>query len=197
MAHTFFSTYSQGENRVTATILAVFERLSFSLVERIVQALCQEPEAPLLTFTNQPRGIRSVPDARIRASFAYWIETKIAVNAVLHQQLREHLHALDDDRLVARHRLLVLTPDERQPNAVTDIGDERVAWANFDDVVRAIQDATELSGSWLTSDRPQVSAQEQALLHELVQFLTAEGLVEKSQSRAVIVAARLALGEYY
>lgn len=46
MANPLFSTYSQGENRVTASILAVFERLSFALVERLLQALCQEPETP-------------------------------------------------------------------------------------------------------------------------------------------------------
>ena len=42
MSNPLFSTYSQGENRVTSSILAVLERLSFALVEQILQALCQE-----------------------------------------------------------------------------------------------------------------------------------------------------------
>ncbi len=87
MSNPLFSTYSQGENRVgenrvTSSILAVFERLSFVLVEQILQALCQEPEFPLLSFLNQPAGKSSTPDGRIRASFAYWIETKITPNAI-------------------------------------------------------------------------------------------------------------------
>lgn len=94
MSNPLFSTYSQGENRVTSSILAVFERLSFVLVEQILQALCQEPEFPLLSFLNQPVGKSSTPDGRIRASFAYWIETKITPNAIHTDQIRRHLTAL-------------------------------------------------------------------------------------------------------
>lgn len=196
MANPLFSTYRQGENRVTSTILAVFERLSFGLVERLLQALCQEPETSLLAFVNQPQGIDSRPDALIRASFAYWIETKIVVNAVSQTQLARHLEALHADCDIKRQRLLVLTPDEHQPDAVTNLHDSRLAWANFDDLVRAIHDVTGTAAEWLTSNRPQVSAQERALLRELVQFLMLEGLVGRAQAQAVIVAARLALAEY-
>lgn len=37
MTNPLFSTYSQGENRVTGSLLAVFERISFALVEQILQ----------------------------------------------------------------------------------------------------------------------------------------------------------------
>ncbi|NJN49639.1 MAG: hypothetical protein HC805_07575 [Alkalinema sp. RL_2_19] len=53
MPNPLFSRYSQGENRVTASTLAVFERISFALVERILQTLCQEQNLSLLTIKNQ------------------------------------------------------------------------------------------------------------------------------------------------
>lgn len=197
MANPLFSTYRQGEDRVTSTILAVFERLSFNLVERILQELCQEPETSLLTFRNQPHYDHAVPDALIRASFAYWIETKIAKDAVHSDQLLRHLEAMDTEHDISRRRLLVLTPDDRQPDVVTELHDARVAWANFDALARAIADIAETAESVLAPDQSQVSAQERFLLRELVQFLIAEGLVGRAQSQAVIVAARVAIGEYF
>src|SRR5688572_27675513 len=107
MANPLFSTYRHGENRITSSLLAVFERVAFGLVERILQALCQEPETALLTFENQPVGPRSVPDGRIRASFSYWLETKIVPNAVRLAQIKGHLAALDAEAGVDRQRLLV------------------------------------------------------------------------------------------
>ena len=71
MANTLFSTYSQGENRVTGSMMAVFERISFALTEKIFQGLTQESGTNLLSFENQPAGKDTVPDAVIRASFAY------------------------------------------------------------------------------------------------------------------------------
>src|SRR5260370_3493832 len=94
MSNPLFSTYSQGENRVTSSILAVFERLSFVLVEQILQALCQEPEFPLLSFLNQPVGKSSTPAGRIRASFAYWIDTKFTPIEIHTDQILRHITAL-------------------------------------------------------------------------------------------------------
>lgn len=196
MGNPLFSTYSQGENRVTASILAVLERISFAVVERILQALFQEPETPLLTFTNQAPGPNSTPDARIRASFAYWIETKIEKKAVSESQIRAHLRALDGDHEAARQRLLVLTPDDQMPLMIKHIDDPRVAWASFDDLVHAIQDLADPQSDWFLSDRPLVTEQERSLLRELVGFLTVEGLVATNRKRVAIVAARLALREY-
>ena len=93
MTNTLFSTYTQGENRVTGSILAVFERLSFALVEQILQTLLQEADAELVTFRNQVVGPASVPDARIHASFSYWIETKIVPRALDERQCSGRLGA--------------------------------------------------------------------------------------------------------
>lgn len=111
-------------------------------------------------------------------------------------QIRGHLRALDEDGDVGRKRLLVLTPDERMPAAVAHVGDQRVAWANFDNLVRAIQEIADPQGDWFVSDRPPVAEQERGLLRELVRFLLAEDLVGANRTRVAIVAARIALAEY-
>ena len=196
MANPLFSTYAQGENRITASILAVFERLSFALVEQILQGLFQEPETQLLTFRNQPSGLHTKPDAKIHASFSYWIETKRVPKSVRVDQIRGHLKALDEEKNVEIQRLLILTPDDTIPNEVTKIQDVRLSWANFDDLVAAIKDALDISEAWLISEQHIPTERERELLRELVAFLISEGLVGRSNQQVLIVAARLALSEY-
>ena len=196
MANPLFSTYAQGENRITASILAVFERLSFALVEQILQGLFQEPETQLLTFRNQPTGLDTKPDAKIHASFSYWIETKRVPKSVRVDQIRGHLKALDEEKNVEIQRLLILTPDDTIPNEVTKIQDVRLSWANFDDLVAAIKDALDISEAWLISEQHIPTERERELLRELVTFLISEGLVGRSNQQVLIVAARLALSEY-
>lgn len=196
MTNPLFSTYSQGENRVTASILAVFERISFAVVEQILQSLLQEPETSLLTFRNQPTGPSSIPDARIRASFSYWIETKTAARSVRLRQLQGHITALDSENDIDTQRLLVLTPDNRLPKPVLELNDERVVWASFEDLVKAINDAIEIDEEWITSERHVPTERERELLRELVRFLISERLVGRAQDEVLVVAARKALGEY-
>ena len=196
MPNPLFSTYSQGENRVTASILAVFERISFSIVEPILQALIQEPETAFLTFRNQPPGPKSTPDARIRASFSYWIETKRVPNAINKRQVFDHLNALDSEPAVDIQRLLILTPDDHTPDLISEIKDDRIAWANFEDLVKAIQEITELDEEWLSSDKPFPTERERELLRELVRFIISEDLVGVSTDLVLVVAARKAILEY-
>lgn len=196
MPNPLFSTFSQGENRVTASILAVFERISFAIVEQILQSLLQEPETSLLTFRNQPSGPSSTPDARIRASFSYWIETKRVTNSVRANQLESHLKALDAEPPMDTQRLLVLTPDNDIPGAVVNTIDDRVAWAGFEDLVNAINEAIEIDEEWLASERHLPTERERELLRELVRFLISEGLVGKADDEVLIVAARRAISEY-
>lgn len=95
--NTLFSTSRQGENRVTSSMLAVFERIDLSLLETLLEAATGEAGAiQTVSFVNQPPGAgRSVPDARISASFAYWFEVKTERNALRPDQLAEHLANLD------------------------------------------------------------------------------------------------------
>ena len=117
-----FSTYRHGENRITATLLAVLQRLSLPNIDPILQALLEDPAFSLVTFDNLPKGKNSTPDARIGTGSAIWIETKRVRNAVRSSQLENHLNSL-------RHRenLLLLTPDDLAPTVL----DDRIAWSNF------------------------------------------------------------------
>ena len=94
MTTPLFSTYRQGENRVTATLVAVLLRLSLSNIDRILQALLEDTAFSLVTFDNQPRGKESTPDARIGTGAAVWFETKTVRNAVSTQQVKSHLNSL-------------------------------------------------------------------------------------------------------
>ena len=55
MVTPLFSTYRQGENRITATLLAVLQRLSLPNIDRILQALLEDTAFSIVTFDNQPK----------------------------------------------------------------------------------------------------------------------------------------------
>jgi hypothetical protein len=207
MPNPLFARYSQGENRVTASILAVFERISFALVERILQILCQEPNIPLLEIRNQikQKGADSVPDGAIQASFAYWIETKVAPGKVDAAQLKRHLDSLLQQPNVdaSKKRLIVLTPDYAEPEEIKNMGSNLVVWASFNDLYAAIAEVTattentETGESWLNSNFSPPSEQERFLLRELVQMFLAEGLINNDKADGVlIVPARSAIEDY-
>jgi hypothetical protein len=199
MPNPLFSRYSQGENRVTASILAVFERISFALVERILQILCGDSNLPLLEIKNhiKPGKTGSVPDGAIRASFAYFIETKVVQNALWYGQLKEHLDYLNSLQNVARKKLLVLTPDYEQPEVIEQLNSDLIVWASFNDLYSAIVEITATDESWLTSNSSPPSEQERFLLRELVQMFLAEGLVNSGKVNSVlIVPAKYAIKDY-
>ncbi|HZL25999.1 MAG TPA: hypothetical protein VFC39_05670 [Acidobacteriaceae bacterium] len=111
MPSSLFSTYSAGENRVTASILAVLRSLALNRVERLLGALLEESEFELIRFDNQvAEGGTGVPDAVIASSCRILIETKTSRNAVSVDQLRRHLEKLQGTHeskrvlLVLRHR---------------------------------------------------------------------------------------------
>jgi hypothetical protein len=181
-----FSTYRQGENRVTSSMVAVFERIDLSILETLLGAAIGEASLQLVSFVNQPLGKGgSVPDARISAQFAYWFETKTARNAVRVAQLEEHLKCLEPSSI--DERLVVVTPDATQPSAIATLADPRVVWFNF----RSLYDALE---SILADDTGLVSEHARFLLRELQALLVDDGLVDDDD--VVIVAARVAYPEY-
>ena len=198
MPSPLFSRYGQGENRVTASILAVFERISFSLVERILQILCGETNLPLLIIKNQINSGEkdSRTDGAVQASFAYWIETKVVQDSVDLEQLKRHLCSLEKSSF-DKKKLLVLTPDFEKPEVIKSLNPDLVVWASFNDLYFAIVEITATDESWLTSNFSLPSEQERFLLRELVQMLLAEGLVNSGKSDAVlIVPARQAILDY-
>ncbi len=181
-----FSTYRQGENRVTSSMLAVFERIDLSILESLLTAATGESSLQFVAFVNQPAGAgASVPDARISAHFAYWFEVKTARNALDMGQLQEHLMSLPEG--ATGERLFVVTPDATEPAPIASLGDPRVVWFNF----RALYDAID---AVLADTSGLVSEHARFLLHELQALLVEEGLVDNDD--VVIVAARVAYPEY-
>ena len=181
-----FSTYRQGENRVTASMLAVFERIDLAAVERLLQAASEESSLQLVRFENQVKGVASVPDASISANFRYYFEVKTSRDQVDEIQLQNHLMAFTGGPV--DERLFVLTPDEETPAAVEEIGDKRLTWFSF----RALSDATD---DLLGAPEFQLADRETFLLRELQQLFAADGLLSLPED-VVIVAARRAYPFY-
>jgi hypothetical protein len=199
MPNPLFSRYSQGENRVTASTLAVFERISFALLERILQTLCQEPNLSLLVIKNQykSKNADNVPDGVIQASFTYLLETKVVQSSVSLKQIEGHLTVLDNMPEVAHKKLIVLTPDYEEPSVLKGLRPDVLVWASFNALYDAISEILTMDENWLSSSFSLVSEQERFLLKELVQMFLAEGLINNGPSDSVlIVPARQAIFDY-
>lgn len=163
-----FSTYSTGENRVTASVLAVLRSLSLGRIERLLAAILEESEFELVRFQNQPsKGGAGVPDAIIHSSFRMLIETKTERNGVRIPQIERHLERLDDTSEENQY-LVVLTPDDERPKILDTLSDPRIAWTSFTLLDQAIDEI-------LGDDREVVSEREAFLLREL-QSVSVHGL---------------------
>jgi hypothetical protein len=173
-----FSTYRQGENRVTSSMLAVFERIDLSVLESLLAKSTKESSLQLVSFVNQSTGRGdSVPDARISANFAYWFEVKTARNALTQGQLTEHLKSIESKT----DRLLVITPDAIQPDVIDDLRNHQLRWFNFKDLHTAIDGV-------LDDPAELVSEQVRFLLRELQALFVEDGLID-SDDVAVVAAA--------
>jgi len=183
-----FSTYSTGENRVTASFLAVLRHLSLDRMQRILGSLLEQSEFELIRFENQPsKGGDGVPDALIQSSIRLFVETKTVRNAVGVPQLRLHLKRLDNAP-ESDGTLLVLTPDDVRPAALDKLNDSRAVWASFATLDQAIDE--------ILDDKYEVVSEREAfLLRELQTMLAEEGLLANAND-VVIVAARSAWPEY-
>jgi hypothetical protein len=181
-----FSAYRGGENRVTSSMMAVFQRLELSLLERLLGAVSQDSALQLVAFVNLPIGPGATnPDARISAHFDFWFETKTIPNSLDKIQLDGHYEILTAG---AKHkRLFIVTPDPERPALLSDLEDDRVIWFNF----RAMSDAID---EILDDNVMFVSEQTRFLLRELQQLFIEDGLLDFADT--VVVAARFAWGEY-
>lgn len=183
-----FSTYSQGENRVTASLLAVIRSLSLDRIQRLLGALLEQSEFELVRFDNQPsKGGDGVPDAIIQSSIRLLVETKTERNGVNLPQIRRHLARLDE-ATESTALLLVLTPDDVRPTILEDLNDDRVVWTSFALLDQAINELLE-------DPKEVVSEREAFLLRELQSMLEAEELLANPND-VVVVAARSAWDEY-
>lgn len=180
-----FSTYSQGENRVTGSLMAVFERLDLGTLEGILAGAAEESSLQLVSFDLvRPEGTGRVPDARIAASFKYLFETKTSYDALDEGQLRGHLEHLGKGNY-ADERLFALTPDSDEPSVIGRIGDERLRWMSFARLDEAISQA-------LAED--DIPDDERFLLRELRALFVQEGLLGRQET--VVVAAANAYDFY-
>ena len=178
-----FSTYAQGENRVTASVLAVLGSSTLDRMQRLVRALIGEQSLGLVIMRNQIAvgAGSSVPDAEIGANFRILIETKTVRNGVSVKQLDRHLALLSDR--TGFQRLLVLTPDEEMPETCRAVAarDERLVWTSFASLNQAVDD--------LVGDPDEVISEREAfLLRELQYFLDAEGLLSSPEDVLVVPA---------
>lgn len=200
MANPLFSTYHTGENRVTSSMMAVFERIDLALVTEILAAASGAgDEVRSVTFENQVRGDGANPDATISGRFTWHFETKTVVGAY-----RSPGHSRDQlDRYVKMISgepdtlLFVVTPDpgHEAPDYVAQkVADlrGRIIWLSFlmlkETITRIIAEA--VSGA----TTQQVSEHTRFLLAELVNLFESEGLC--SADDTVVVAARSAWPEY-
>ncbi len=188
-ASSLFSTYRQGENRVTSSMLAVLSRLDLSRLERLLSGAMGETTLQLVRFENQPTtgASATVPDGRISAAFSLWIEVKTERNALRENQLRGHLGHLDGESGLVE-RLLVITPDADEPRVISELGDARVVWFSFRDLSDAIDDL-------MADETEVVSDREALLLREFQKMLDEDGLLAAPVDVAV-VAAKDAYPEY-
>ncbi len=179
-----FSTYSQGENRVTSTIIAVFERLNPNTLSTILAKIIGEDTFELVKFENQVKKGEnsSIPDARIYSNFELFIETKIKIDSVDERQIENHLSYLTNDY----SKLLLLTPDLIKPFRGDD---SRIIWSNFNTILEIIE--------ILLLDQFSITERERFLLRELKIFLeNSDVLSEDPNNIVTVVAAKDAFAEY-
>ena len=193
-----FSTYRTGENRVTSSIMAVFERIDLALVRDILAgAAGAGDELRAVTFENQIVGEGSVPDARITGRFTWWFETKTARGGYAseghdREQLRGHTRLLKDEPDAT---LFVVTPDPVRPawfdgfdGSIDSTVANRIIWLSFRQLAQAVEE--------ITSDTARLlGEQTRFLLSELGQLFETDGLLTNDDT--VIVAARAAWPFYH
>lgn len=191
MSKSIFSTYSQGENRVTSTMLSVFRKINLSTFQEILKYVLNDVDITLVLFKDQykEQGMQSIPDARISASFDYFIETKIVRDSLTKNQLEGHLEYLgkSDAKDV---RLLLVTPDSKEPKIMEAYRDRPVFWFNFDLLSEALQSV--LDNYRFLTDR------EKFLLLELDAFIVDSNLLSEDISNKVLIipSSKLAFKHY-
>ena len=180
MPTNLFSTYRQGENRVTSTFLAVLERMSLPIIDRLLGNLLREPTFRALTFRNQVRVPGGVPDARIMPGEQIWIETKTAEKPANSEQITNQLRGIGQR---GGGRFLLLTPDFAEPDFLKTLGfGNQVIWNNFTSLSEEIQR--------ILNDAVSPPTEREAfLLREFVSMMRDDGLLSMPDERVLVRAA--------
>jgi hypothetical protein len=170
-------------------MLAVLQSLSIRHTERLLGALLRDTAFELIRFQNQiNEGGPSVPDAMVLCSCRILVETKAKPRQLDERQLRDHLYQFQN-KDESEQKLLVITPDEREPPEVKQADDSgRIVWASFASFDQAIDELIE-------DKREVVSDREAYLLRELQEMFTASKLI--GSAREVLVVAAKRAWNYY
>jgi len=185
MAQGIFSTYSQGENRVTSSIMQVLKHLPVNVVEPFLRMFSSDEVEKnpqnFIQFNNQINGQGSIPDAGISANFNFLFETKIKVDSIDSTQLNKHIKYAE----ASKATLVYLTPDTSRPIALSD---NKVVWKSF-------QDLYDLISELLVDPALILSERDQFLLKNLQILFYESGLLPEVDE-VVIVAANTAWPVY-
>jgi hypothetical protein len=196
-----FSSYSQGENRVSSSILAVLARIELRLVEELLQRMAGGDPIELVRISPQftRKGVGdSVPDGGIMASAQVLFEFKVVPNSLTAKQLRGHCGHFSHPS-VQPCWLIAVTPDQLQPEVVDTVDAElaaaaeqtgariRCVWCSYADVSAAIDEVIAL-------DTESVAERDRFLLRELQTLIERERLIAHEET--LVVAARSAWDEY-
>lgn len=181
MVQSIFSTYSQGENRITASIIQVLKNLPVNVVEHFLRMFSQTDAQEFLRFKNQVKGSESTPDAEISANFTLLFETKVVPNRIGISQLRKHA-ALAKERNAI---LVYLTPDQSRPEILNGHG---VVWKSFQDLHNLISELIQ-EPTLILSER------DQFLLRNLQDLFSESNLLPRV-NEVVVVAASAAWPTY-
>lgn len=179
-----FSTYRQRENRITAAVLAVFERVGADVTARVLQSADRDHRAIAFgEFANQRKAqdSKTVADARISGDYCHLFEFKTEDGgARLEAQVEANLDDLarqmggnESDPDGERYRLWVISPDAEAPAAVAEaehpLAANHLSWLSFADLSSGLSAALE------DVDDP-VAERDAVLLRELRTALLNEGL---------------------
>ncbi|MFB6306484.1 MAG: hypothetical protein ABEH43_05775 [Flavobacteriales bacterium] len=198
--NSIFATYSQQENQVTSTILSVLERLDQIALSQFLGRITGEPEKEIpLSFVDQfsEKSQRSVPDASIKGHTHILFETKVVPEAVNKEQIYGHLEEFAHYRdlegkvggLDLYKKLIVLTPDERNPLEKEEKENDDIVWCSFQNLVEAIDGILE--------DHETIGQRGEMLLQDLKAFIVEKGLIPYDpMDWALIVPARNAWPDY-
>lgn len=204
-----FSNYSQGENRVTSSIISVISKLSLDSITYIFGEIERkngtEEFDGLIKFEDQAshhiakntNKQKTVPDAEISANFKYIFETKITPNSVSSGQISNHLE-------IQSSKLIVLTPDYECPQVITNLmiveeNKDRLYWLNFDALVEIFNNLVDgIAQDYLSNRNIRLSEHERFLLVELVDYIVKENLLsEDFTDNVLVIAAKLAAWDDY
>ena len=181
-----FSRYSQGENRVTSSILSVIRLLSLPAFDYLLSRLTNT-DTVLHRISNQPsEGGEGIPDGEISANYKILIETKMPGATANLEQLKRHLNRLSGQSAV--EVLIYLSADEEEPKEINGFSD-RLIWKSFADfrelLIELIKDETII-----------LSDVESFLVGQLIAMLENERGLLPSKDKVVVVAARIAWPAY-